>query len=126
VGEVAGPVVRVRQEVKNGTVVPDVNAGDVPVAGHVRLDPGHAARVRAQSRSGSPQGCGGNVEDADTTGARAEDKIDEAGIPTPNVNLPFPFPPAPLTKSVATCWFRRACIHSKNQLDVANLFYTLE
>ena len=60
---------------KNGTIVPDVNERDMPLAGHVRLDPRDA--------SGSLQGGGGNVEHTDAADAFAEDEVHEAGIPAP-------------------------------------------
>ena len=86
VSNVADPVVRIDQEVKNGTVVPDVNERDMPVAGHVRLDPRHASGILAQARSGLIQGGGGNVEHADAPHAFAEDEVHEAGIPAPDVD----------------------------------------
>jgi len=56
---------------KNGTIVPDVNERNMPVAGDVRFDPCHAPGILAQACSGLIQGGGGNVEDADAADAFA-------------------------------------------------------
>src|SRR4051812_15248463 len=82
--DVARTIFRVREEVKDGAVVPEIDGRHVPLPSNVRLDP--RDRRVGKSRPRTAERRAGNVNDGQALNTAFDQPIREAGISAPNVN----------------------------------------
>jgi len=82
--DVARTIFRVREEVKDGAVVPEINGHHAPHASNVRLDPRN--RRVGKSRPRTAERRSGNVKDRQALNTAIDQPIHETGIPAPNVD----------------------------------------
>jgi hypothetical protein len=84
--EVGGPVGIVGEEMKDSPIVPDIDPGDRPCAGHVRFKPRNPVLDRAEPGF-RPRECGTrNVEYRQALTPSRKKDVHEAGIPASNVD----------------------------------------
>jgi hypothetical protein len=82
--EVPRTIGPVREEVKDGAIVPEIDGRHRPLASNVRLNPGN--RRVGQSRLGTVERRAGNVNDAHAPNTASDQSIHEAGIPAPHID----------------------------------------
>jgi hypothetical protein len=75
---------RLRAEVKDGAVAPEIDGRHVPLASNVRLDLGN--RRVGKSRPRTAERRAGNVNDRQALNTAIDQPIHEAGIAAPNVD----------------------------------------
>jgi hypothetical protein len=74
------------QEVERGSIVPDINWIDLPVARDISLEPAGHAIVGAQARAGPIERRPGYIQHRDAGEPARHQVIDETGIPASNVD----------------------------------------
>lgn len=82
---VLGLIVGSRQEVENGTIVPDVYRWRRPLGGDVGFNPQHFVGRISEPCSSSLKRCARYVQDTDAFDAACEQVIHQAGVPPANV-----------------------------------------
>ena len=84
--DVCCPIGRIREEVKDGTVVPHINRVDVPRRRHVGVYPPHTCLCITEPCSGAGKGGRRDIQNRHALRAAFEQSIHEAGIPASDID----------------------------------------